>query len=635
MSATNLIDTLNSARSIPEAFFLRSKSHPDEIVYSQSFLVSSDTRTDNIPIEKIDRTWRSKTYSEVSKRVLSIAHYLSQLGLKKGDKVAIISNTRPEWLEADLAVLSLGGVVVSVYQSLLAIDIGYIIYDSGAKIVFAENDEQVEKLQFLAKNKIEIPGTEDRDPCAALINIEHIITFEESKYANEVTTLNFILEKTNTLDKLDFSSINRQDLAALVYTSGTTGPPKGVMQTHGNHLSNVRQASQAKLYSDNSIIILILPLAHSFAKLMGYIGFITGAEVRFPVVVSTKSSKLNANSLTKDIQVANADIVPLVPRMIEKMQEGVERRAEGKTVLAKLLQATFSYAAIGNRNIFQQVGYFLTSPLRATIKKRLFGNRLKFVVSGGAKLSPEVGKFFDQLNIPILEGYGLTETCVATNVNRLSSNRIGTVGPVLAPDIEIKIDQDGEILYRGPNITQGYYQRPTATAASWDKDGWFHTGDLGEIDGDGYLKITGRKKELIVTAGGKKIAPDNIEQKLRAISLVSQAVLVGEGRPYCCAILTLNIPVVKEWLNNQGHKDLLGEQFSASIKQIILAEVWKHVEVVNQGLASFESIKRIHILEEDFTIENGLLTPTLKVKRKEVTKRFEQAISSIYEKGSD
>jgi long-chain acyl-CoA synthetase len=316
------------------------------------------------------------------------------------------------------------------------------------------------------------------------------------------------------------------------------------------------------------------------------------------------------------------------------MQDGVLRKSERKGLVGSLLRLTL-WAA---REVYEAkkqgrspsmlaaIAYGGTAGVRAKIKRQLFGRAFRFAISGGAKLQIATNEFFDALDIMVLEGYGLTETVVATNINRPNFRKIGTVGPLLASDIQIKIAEDGEICFKGPNIALGYYNRPTATSQSWDEEGWFHTGDLGSIDDKGLLSIQGRKKELIVTAGGKKIPPDPIEQRLKLSRFVSQVMLFGDEKPYCIALITLNLNAAEIWAHQHGKS--VSPQLVE--EEVIRKEVWEHVQKINAALASYESVKKIRLIAEDFSIENGLLTPTLKVRRREVVKRYRDLIEEIY-----
>jgi long-chain acyl-CoA synthetase len=626
----NLEEKIQSVKNIGEAFYIVSSNYPNEAVYSKA-IISSTSSNGNESL----RTWQSESFSIVQEKVFRLANYLSSIGIKKGDAVSIISYTRPEWMIADLAILSIGAVSVSVYQSITKEETGYILFDSSAKIVFAENEEQVTKLKWLLNNHCPIPETEDRNASNELINIAKIIVFEDVASNPLITSLDaiFKMNEIPTTPPQAILTTTREDVASLVYTSGTTGPPKGVIQTHGNHLANLWQASKTKLFAPEGDIFLFLPLAHSFARLIGYIGFLSTTEIKFPAVVSKTSSALNPASILQDLREGNCQVVPTVPRILEKMVSGIRAKTTGEGIGAILLRITVNSALsmrkANNANqipsVLNKLSYHLTSFIRRKIKIKLFGNKFQHAISGGAKLPIEVGEFLLALGIDVYEGYGLTETCVATNVNPLGRNVIGSVGPVLEK-VELKIAEDGEILFRGPNISKGYHNRPTATKNSWDNDGWFHTGDLGQVDEKGYLFITGRKKELIVTAGGKKIAPQPIEEKLQFSPYISQCLLYGDGQPYCIAIITLDIDAVRSKMASEKIK-VTGELHQ---DPKVVELIQKEIDSINQTLSKFETIKAFKIINEDFTVENGMLTPTFKVKRNAAYKKYKDLIESIY-----
>jgi len=533
---------------------------------------------------------------------------------------------------ADLAVLSLGGVSVSIYQSINREETGYILYDSEAPIVIAENEEQVAKLLSLLETPCKIPATELHPALEKTIALSKIIAIEQVAPHPLVIQLETILNDASlpATPPTNLSAIDRQALASLVYTSGTTGPPKGVMQTHANHLANVWQASLTGLFAFDGDLFLFLPLAHSFARLIGYLGFLTPAILKFPAIVDPRSSALNIPSMLQDLSEGSAQVVPCVPRILEKMALGIKEKATkpglgGLLVGATLKSARDRFAAKRDGRsptLPTQLLWRITTPLRKAIKRKLFGPTFQHIVSGGAKLPVPIAEFFAALEITVYEGYGLTETCVATNVNLREKNKIGSVGPCLR-DIELKFTAESEILFRGPNITSGYLNRPDATREAWDSEGWFHTGDLGTIDQEGYLYITGRKKELIVTAGGKKVAPAAIEERLAASNFIANAVVVGDGMPYCSALLMPEIPVIVDWARRHN---LSSDLESTAIKELFQREVDK----VNETLSKFETIKRFRLLTDEFTVENGLLTPTFKVKRGVVEKRYQALIAAMY-----
>jgi long-chain acyl-CoA synthetase len=617
---------LDESANLGAAFFNIAEAMPKSVVYAQA-------QYDGQLESRGHRKWISTEFSEVKSRVCKIARYLESVGVTTGSRVAILSTSRPEWMEADLAILSLGAISVSVYQTLPEPEVAYILFDSGADIVFVENEEQAKKILKINGNVWDIQGTEDRAPSQERIQIKKLISFEDCPEDSMIINLRQILNSSEAGIPRTVATIKRSDLASFVYTSGTTGPPKGVMQTHGNHLSNVRQAAESGLFNETSTIMLFLPLAHSFAKLMGYVGFLTPATLKFIAVIDTHTSRMEPVSVTRDIREGSASIVPIVPRLLEKMKEGILRQSHAPgakgLILRSMLSASLEvYDKRSAAPLSAKFINFALGGLKKKIKSKLFGESFNYCISGGAKLPVHVGKFFDALGVEILEGYGLTETCVATNVNRFGNKKVGTVGPLLSPDIELKIESDGEICFRGPNVSLGYYKRETATHASWTEDGWFKTGDLGSVDKDGFLSITGRKKEIIVSSNGKKIAPNDIEDHLKNFPYVSQVMLCGEGKPYCSAVFTINEDAVKRWFEVNGH--LLEEGTKYFQDKRVKNLIWSHVEQVNAKLANFEQVRKITIVSGDFTVENGLLTPTFKVKRKTVENRFRDIIEQMY-----
>ncbi len=615
---------LDEAQNLAAAFYDLAEKEPEKLVYAQA-------QFDGQFESKHERRWVETQAKDVKERINKVAQYLKSTGVKKGTKVAIISTSRPEWMEADLAILACGGISISVYQTLPEREIAYILYDSGAEIVFAENEEQVKKVLKIGEQEWNIPATEDRPESKSRITIKKVISFENTMSSEIVTVYRQLVNGPAAPIPADLDKITRADLASFVYTSGTTGPPKGVVQTHGNHLANIRQAAESGLYVGTSTIMMFLPLAHSFAKLMGYIGFVTPASLKFIAIVDNKTSRMEPVSVTRDIREGSAKIVPIVPRLLEKMKDGILRQANAAglkgTILTNAVRSAEELYEKGAHASFKtKMLFFLTAGIRTKIRHKLFGPHFMYCVVGGAKLPVPVAKFFDAIGIELLEGYGLTETCVATNVNPVGRKKIGSVGPLLSKDIELKILEDSELCYRGPNISLGYNNRKTATESSWDQDGWFHTGDLGSLDKDSYLTITGRKKEIIVGSTGKKVAPNDIEDKVKGCPYVSQIVMVGEGRAYCTALITLNEESVRDW-GRSLNKDL-SQKLSEDPEVKTL--IWAFVQEINEKLANFEQIKQIAILPGDFTVDNLLLTPTFKIKRKLVEERFKDVVDGLY-----
>jgi len=618
-----------AAKSIGEAFWSRAAIDPGTVVYRYA-LASSATAT---------RVWKEETYAGASEKVARLAHYLAGKGVTRGTPVAIISNTRPEWMLADMAVQALGGIAVSIYQSLTATEAGFIISDSGAKIIFIENEEQARKIEWLRKNPCPIPEREDIPASDQQLNIDTVISFEHLSCLANIDVVRDIIEDSSlsTAPPQIPHEISRTSVASYVYTSGTTGPPKGVIQTHGNHLANVAQAAHSGVFSADGSLFLYLPLAHSFARLVYYVGYLTSTSLVLPAVIDHHSSKVDLASVARDIREGDATMVPSVPRLFEKMASVIKSRAEGTSLSGRLLKLCLKNAQHVQKceeqrkrvGLTQQTIHQGLAGIRAKIKTQLFGSRFQHAISGGARLDPEVNRFFESLGMLICEGYGLTETCVATHVNLPHRRKIGSVGPAFK-DIEVRIaPEDSEIWLRGPNITQGYLNRPQATHEAWTSDGWFKTGDVGRLDDDGFLYITDRKKELVITAGGKKIPPTELEGVFKRFSFISHAFLYGDGRPYCVMLFTLNEVELRAQLKAEGIAVSDGQKLSDA--PAVIRKVANAVETANQNLASYETIKKHAILDEDFTIDNGLLTPTLKMKRKLVKQRYQSILESLYE----
>ena len=551
-----------------------------------------------------------------------------------------MSQTRPEWMLVDIAVQTLGGITVSMYQSLPAHEAGYLLFDSKAQIVFVENEEQAQKIAYLSKHPCPIPEHEGVAACDVQLAISHVLSFERvgalaAVMVSSITNDTSLSTKPPPVPQ----EISRVNIASYVYTSGTTGPPKGVVQTHGNHLANVEQVSHAGVFLLDGSLFLYLPLAHSFARLAYYVGFLTSAHLILPAITDHQTSKVDLASVARDIREAGASVLPSVPRLFEKMAAAIQARAIGTTLQQKILsfclrnaQKTYERRVKGIAlGLSEHLAYKVLAPVRAKVKAQLFGASFCHGISGGAKLDPGVNSFFDSLGILICEGYGLTETCVATHVNLPNNRKISSVGPALER-VEVRISsEDGEIMMRGPNITQGYLHRPKATSDSWDSDGWFHTGDVGRMDDQGFLYITDRKKELVVTAGGKKIPPQSIEGLFKRHPFISQALYYGDGKPHCVMLFTLNELELRTMLKHEGFE--LQPETKLSALAAVVSLVEKAVNDANRGLASYETIKNFTILSEDFTIENGLLTPTMKMKRKAIVARYQEALESLYGAG--
>ena len=571
-------------------------------------------------------TVRSVTGKEFFEGVRDLSLGLSALGMEAGERVAIIAESRPEWLSIDLAILAAGAVSVPVYPTLAAAQVRYILQDSAAAIAVVSTRLQLEKIQAIRHQLPALEAIVVMDATAAG-NTPSVLSLAE---ATERGHARMVGEWGVAKQFRDVARAIRPDqLATIVYTSGTTGEPKGVMLTHGALVSNVFAAGQVFGLSESDVSLSFLPLSHTFERVVSWIYLVSGVHVVFAESFDT---------VGRDIGLARPTVVTGVPRVYEKlyarimenganapgMQSTLFRWAVGAGI--KKSRATLRGRSAGPLDRLQ--ARLADTLVLQKVRERL-GGRMRYLVSGSAPLGTDIAEFFGALGLPIIEGYGLTETPAALTVNQPDAPRVGTVGKAL-PGIELRIAEDGEILARGPNVMSGYYNKPEATADVL-KDGWFHTGDIGTIDPEGYLSITDRKKDLLVTSGGKKIAPQPIEATLKRSPLVAEAILLGERRKFAAALLIPDFPTLERRLQALGRPPGAREELVTRADVVSLYQ--EVVDALNRELSQFERIKRIAILPAEFTIESGELTPTLKVKRKVVEERWRDAIEALYKEG--
>ena len=569
--------------------------------------------------------WREVTWAEMAERVQDLAAGLLELGVAAGDRVALLSATRAEWMEVDLATLACGAVTVPIYPSNLPAECGYIVANSDSSIVFVENDALKEKIDRVRADGFELDGVRHRVSPRVTVSIDggdgtgSLAGLMQRGRAGGVAARAEVERRTAALD--------RDSLATIVYTSGTTGPPKGVLQTHGNHLASVESLLRLGIVREGDVDFFFLPLAHSFARLIEYVGLAAGTTTAFARSIDT---------LAEDLALARPHLVPAVPRIYEKIYARIHTVRDSGS---RVKQALFDWAVGVGRERSRHVRegravpalvaaqHAIASRLVFARIHHLLGGNVRYMTSGGAPLARDIAEFFHAVGILILEGYGLTETTPVLTVNRPDRFRFGTVGLPL-DCCEVRIAHDGEILGRGANVARGYHRRPEETAESWDATGWFHTGDVGEFDADGFLCITDRMKDLIKTSGGKYVAPQKIENLLKLQPHVSQAIVVGDQRNYCVALLTLDADAMAAWARESGSGATTPATLAAD--PAVRALVEREVAAVNAQLASFETVKRFHILPMELTVEGGELTPSLKVKRKVVAQRFEREIAALY-----
>jgi long-chain acyl-CoA synthetase len=582
---------------------------------------------------KVKQRWTDVSWDDCARAVREIAAGLSTLGVAPGDRVALLAATRPEWIEVDLAILSLGAVTIPIYPSVRAEECAYILWDSGAQIAVVENTPQAEKARKGAAQGVVVDGRLESLDLRRLVVIDSVEG--EGAVAGEasMTLADLRARGRAEFDRLGpeierrVAALSRRDLATIVYTSGTTGMPKGVVQTHGNHLASLEAAAQLGLVGEGDVDFLFLPLAHSFARLLEYLGIYVGTITAFAQSIDTVAS---------DMADTRPTCVPAVPRIFEKIHGRILSTRSASNIAKRAL---FDAAlAVGRRcSAYTQAGTPVPAPLEALRMlahrlvfhriHHLLGGNVRTLVSGGAPLSPQIAEFFHAVGLLVLEGYGLTETTPIVSANSPKAFKFGTVGRPI-PGVELQIAADGEILVRGPNVALGYHRRPDDTALAWDDAGWFRTGDIGTVDVDGFLRITDRKKDLIKTSGGKYVAPQKIENALKSQPHVSQAVVIGDGRKYCVALVTLDVDAVRGWAAT--HTRALGADEDPSQRPEVSALVAAEVEEVNRELASYESIKYFRIVPQDFTVDAGELTPSLKVKRKVVAERYRALIDAMY-----
>ena len=564
---------------------------------------------------------------EVFDRIRDLGLGLGALGVEPGDRVAILSDSRPEWVIADLAALTSGAVTAPIYPTLPEAQVRYILADSGARVVVVADEAQAAKVRAVWDDLPELRALVIMEPGAdAAAGEESAAGHEELSLAEATDRGHRRLMTEDGLGreyKERATAITPDQLATIIYTSGTTGEPKGVMLSHGNVASNIVDGCTVVLIHPEDSALTFLPLSHAFERMVVLLYLYRGATVTFAESLDT---------IARDLSTVKPTVMTGVPRVYEKFHARVHAAVAGAPAIRQRL---FRWAVgVGQRraraalagrspSLATRLQHGLAERLVLSKVRGRLGGRLRFVVSGSAPLSTPIAEFFFAIGIPVAEGYGLTETSPALTINPLERPKLGTVGPAIR-NVELKIADDGEVLARGPNVMQGYYGKPEATADVL-RDGWFCTGDIGSLDGDGYLTILDRKKELIVTAGGKNVAPNPIEAALKRSPFVAEAVLIGDRRPYVSALLVPDFAA----LAAQGGVEGASREEMVQRPDVV-ARFDKIVEKVNAGLARHEQIKRSALLPAEFGIATGELTPTLKVKRRVVAQRWSDAIERLY-----
>ncbi len=568
----------------------------------------------------LGKGWGTISYPKLGDGVREIAKGLIALGIKPGDRVAILSNTRAEWTLADFGAICAGAVVVPVYQTNSPDECLYVLEHSGATAILCEDDEQVAKLD---KVRGELP------------KLRHVIRFEgESEGA---MTLSELKERGVDVTDEQFGERARgateDDVATIVYTSGTTGPPKGCMLTHRNLLADVDGcAARVEFAPDDEVVYIFLPLAHVLTRLVQLIGIDQGAALAF--------WHRDPKKIVADVGEIAPTHLPSVPRVFEKIYTAATSKVEA----AGGAKAKLFWWAVGvgrkvrererkggHNGLVLGAQYALADKLVLHKVRELFGGRIKLALTGAAPIDVDILSFFHACGVWVLEGYGMTETSSVATLNTISEHRLGTVGKAI-PGCELRIAEDGEVLMRGSNIFKGYYRDEAATAATMDSDGWLHSGDLGELDGDGYLTITGRKKDLIITSSGKNISPSNIENSLKLCRWVSQAVVYGDRKPYLTALVTLDPDECAALAEKVGAGD--ADPAALASNADVRKEIQGAVDETNAKLARIAQVKKFAILERDLSQAESELTPSLKVKRNVVYERYSDRFKALYDSKS-
>ena len=558
-------------------------------------------------------SWVGRTYAEVGETVKELSLGLIDLGIAKGDKVAILANTRPEWTYFDFAALTAGATVVPIYQTNSPEECQYVLENSDSKAVIVEDEAQLEKIRAI------------RSQCP---DLEHVILMTGS--ADDAISMEDLAARGAGRPDSEweerYSSVEPSDICTFIYTSGTTGPPKGCVISHGNYRAMLDMVISVGAIDAEGTTYLFLPLAHSFALLIQLGSFALGATLAY--------WERDPLKIVPNLSEVKPTYFPSVPRIFEKIHGAAISNAEKAGGLKK---AIFDWAIkIGSKvrelerqgkepgPLLKRQYDFADKQVLSKIRA-IFGGNLKQAVSGAAPINPDILRFFDAAGVLVLEGWGMTETSTAATIATEEDFKFGTIGKPF-PGVEIKIADDGEILVKGPNVFQGYYKNPEATAETI-VDGWLHTGDIGEIDSDGFIKITGRKKDIIITAGGKNITPANLEAEIKQHPLVSQCVVIGDRRPYLVALVTLDPETSAAYAKEEGLSSDLAE---LATDEKVRASIQAHLDQVNEKFARVEQVKKFEILPQDLSQEGGELTPTMKVKRNVVADKYAGEVEKLY-----
>ncbi|OBI40251.1 AMP-dependent synthetase [Mycobacterium kyorinense] len=564
--------------------------------------------------------WESVTWQQVGERVRHLAAGLISLGIAPEDRVALASSTRYEWVLVDFAVMCAGAATTTVYPTTIPADVAYIVANSGSRVVAAEDQTQLDKL---LQHRADLPEVDKVVIIDGQGDGDWVITLGEL----EQLGMQLLTNAPNAVEQRT-ATVGPGHLASLIYTSGTTGRPKGVRLTHSAWTYTAAAIDALGILGPDDLNFLWLPLAHAFGKVM----LALPLQIGFPTAIDGRVERIVDNLATQRPTIMGA-----APRIFEKAHAHVEQMIAEQGGLTKRLydwalraglKVSAARQAGSKPSLPSSLAYKLADWLVLSTIRERFGGRLRFFVSAAAALDRDVAQWFDTVGIVVLEGYGLTETAAASFINRPHAYRFGTVGWPF-PATEVEIADDGEIMLRGPGVMHGYHDLPDATAAALDQDGWLHTGDIGEIDVDGFLRVTDRKKDMFKTSQGKYVAPSAIAARFKGLCpYVAELIIYGEGKPYCVALVGLDSEAITQWAGKHGLADKAFNEIAHDQQTRTL--ITEYVDALNQELNRWEQIKRFTIIDRELSIESGELTPSMKLRRKVVVDKFAEQLSALY-----
>lgn len=640
----------DSFQNLAEAFFHNASRNPEHIAYDRGIALDDLT---------VPREYRETTRAESMQRVLKIADYFESAGVKKGDNITIVMASRPEWSEAENAVFACGGAVINAYVRDTTELLGFKIDDTKSKYIVVENQEQLDKIAALVRDGCNIPAIEDRAAYKASFDISRILTIEEvdipAELEGKVDTLKTVLERqvNRAPEEFRIKEVSREDLANIIYTSGSSGPPKGVPLTHGENLANIRQLASCGYVqyddikptdgSDPTITFLIPERGHAYMARMDQLAATSPVKSRFPAVADTRSNQLSKEAraqMQKDLKEGAAGLVPVVPKVLVRMQQEIEGKLAGPGIKNWILRKTIDIGqryylqnSKGTASLYTKVAFALTTPIRnavsSEVKSKLVGPKFQFFGSGGAKLPAETNAFFWTLGMPVLEGYGATETNCPITMNTPSQAKMGTAGKSLADDLEYRNDETtGELLVRGPNIARGYWNRPQATKESWTEDGWYKTKDKAFFDADKFLVVEERIDNILVLENGENVAAFAVEERMLQSPFIQEAIVYGHGKAGLVALVCVDYKAAKEELSRRGAAVEGDLSQNVELKRLIAEDI--KLKVNNSGETKvFEKIRNFDIIPA-LTVEEGTMTSTQKVQRKKVAEVHAERLDRLY-----